>query len=723
MIKHEKYKKNGKLYEIEYQWHEVENVLNNNGFFDFAKYTKHGRQYKSMIKSYQVKKGKYPQFIDMLPCSFDIETTRLDKDRAYMYCWQFGILFKNKNIVIVGDTWEQFIKLLDKLCEVMARENHNLIIGVANLGYEWQFMKHHLTVTNCFFKEEREPVEIEHNNYILFKECLSWGGSLKKLAQDYTELVKLKGDLDYTKHRETYKEHTRREQRYCDFDVLILCQFLKWFENQYLKRGQFPKTTTGANRLNMRECCEDVEQAERIIKNAYPQTRQDYDTLLNWVYRGGFTHGNMYFIGEIIKHVYSVDFTSSYPSVMLYELYPWKFSKVNANNYSIDLIIEMSDKFAFYGAFKFTNIRSITQHSIESVSKCVNGKEIMKDANGIIDNGRVRSCSEMVVYLTEQDIQTYKEFYTWDNVQCQDLHISRKKPLPKYLLKVLCDSYTKKAFLKEHGENYAIEKTYVNANYGMTVTRQVLENVYWNSELEQMQTEPNDKAENYEKFKERQLLLPQFGVWVSAYARRNLLRNVYALEHENKGVNVLYCDTDSIKYIGEDKAQVIKRYNDEIARKRDKMLNDLQDFELEKEYYFDLGMFDNETSGTDNACYDTFKMLGAKRYLYTYKKHGVIHYNCTVAGLPKQEYYKHYAQSLTRFYANFNDSLCVEKCKLTSNYIDNDKSFEIIRNGKREIIQSCLVLNDSDFSMSIEPNWYMLVLSAKNKGKEFRNYG
>lgn len=97
--------------------------------------------------------------------------------------------------------------------------------------------------------ELREPIEIEHKDYILFKECLSWGGSLKKLANDYTNLIKLKGDLDYTKYRESYQEHTDKEQYYCDFDVLILCQFSMWYESQYLKNGIFPKTTTGALRL------------------------------------------------------------------------------------------------------------------------------------------------------------------------------------------------------------------------------------------------------------------------------------------------------------------------------------------------------------------------------------------------------------------------------------------------------------------------------------------
>lgn len=36
----------------------------------------------------------------------------------------------------------------------------------------------------------------------------------------------------------------------------------------------------------------------------------------------------------------------------------------------------------------------------------------------------------------------------------------------------------------------------------------------------------------------------QFGVWVTAYARRNLWQGILALDY-----NVVYCDTDSIKFI------------------------------------------------------------------------------------------------------------------------------------------------------------------------------
>lgn len=714
------FSKNNNVNQIKYNWYEIDEALTKfDEIFNFS-HTIHNNQLNTKgYKSYCTKKGKYPQFIDNIHCGFDIETTKIDNEKTFMYCWQFCVFSNNEYNVIVGTYWYEFIDLIDLICDKLAIENHNLIIWVANLGYEWQFMKHHLIVTNSFFKELREPVEIEHKNYILFKECLSWGGSLKKLANDYTNLIKLKGDLDYSIYRESYKVHTQKEQFYCDFDVLILAQFSQWYEKQYLINGLFPKTTTGALRLLIKKDMEkDINKIYKRIARQYPYNMNEYNKLMNFVYRGGYTHGNMIYMNEIIKNVYSVDFTSSYPSVMLYEKFPYSFNKCDPQKYNIDDIINLSVDFAFYGLFEFSNVKTTTYHSIESLNKCFNIQEVKDDKETIIDNGRIQRTSKLQVYLTEQDLLTYIEFMKWDTVKILELHISRKQYLPLYLIKKLCEMYTGKAVLKQQFKPYAIEKTYCNANYGMCVTRQVIENIIWNDETKEITTEHNKSYNNYDEYKKNKFLLPQWGVWISAIARRNLLKNVYNLEHKNKNVHVLYCDTDSIKYIGEDKAQVIENYNKEIVIKRDNALERLKELNLDKSLYYDLGMFDNETQDYNNGVIKYFKMYGAKRYIYFAKKGKKDIYSCTVAGLPKQSYYKYCSNNIVKFFGDFNEHLIVKNCKLCSNY--NDNSFEIKRNGKKEIIYSCLTLNNIDFNMTFDKDWLYLINSEYVNIREHR---
>lgn len=406
------------------------------------------------------------------------------------------------------------------------------------------------------------------------------------------------------------------------------------------------------------------------------------------------------------------------PSVMLYMAYPYSFNKCNPNNYSIDDIVRLSDKFAFYGKFVFTNVNTITYHSIESLNKCVNCDEIKADKNTIIDNGRIQKTSRLVVYLTEQDLLSYIDFMKWDSVTIEELHISRKKYLPMYLIKQLCDKYTGKAIRKANGDSYAIEKTYVNANYGMCCTRQVVQNIQWDSETKTTYAEPNKSYNNYDEYKKNKTLLVQWGVWISSYSRRNLLSCIRRLEKENKNVHVLYCDTDSVKFIGEDTANVIESYNKQIAIKRDKALERLKDLNLDATLYEDLGMFDNETKDYNNGVIKYFKMYGAKRYIYYAKKGKKDVFSCTVAGLPKQSYYDYCNGNIVKFFGDFNENLIVKNCKLASNY--NDNEFTIERLGHKEKVLSCITLNDIDFNMMIDKDWFALLNSDYTRIREER---
>ena len=102
----------------------------------------------------------------------------------------------------------------------------------------------------------------------------------------------------------------------------------------------------------------------------------------------------------------------------------------------------------------------------------------------------------------------------------------------------------------------------------------------------------------------------QFGVWVTAYARRNLWRGILALDY-----NVVYCDTDSIKHLECD-SNFFTDYNKEIEE-RENARADMLGISREsfspkdkKGVQHRLGIFD------DDGEYKQFKTLGAKKYCY-----------------------------------------------------------------------------------------------------------
>lgn len=576
----------------------------------------------------------------------------------------------------------------------------------------------HEKIFECYrflFKEKREPVYIEHDDFIQFRECLSWGRSLSKLAEDYTSLRKLKGDLDYSIYRESFNDFTNEEEwLYCDLDVLILSHFSEWFFENYLNNRINPVTIQSFLRIESRREIGRSGLSEKKVEKfiRFSQlNEEDYAILMNWVYRGGYVHGNILHIGQEYQNMtnlYSVDFTSSYPASMLHYRYPMHFTYYSM--YGIDELATLDPETeTFYACFEFTNLRTKTAHTIESYSKCL----ICEDYT--LDNGRVRTASKMRVYLTSLDWELYQLYYDWDEVECWDVHISELHSLPDYLLVPLLKYYTSKAEKKKEGINYAVEKSYCNSYYGVCVTRKVMKEVEWNG------TEAVEKSgKSYNQLIKGDIFLPQWGVWISAYSRYNLLKNVYDIEHQprinGKKNVVLYCDTDSIKFIDSGNGfEVIERYNQKMFAMNEKLC---EKYHLNYEFYSDLGAFDNEYP---DGIID-FKMLGAKRYIHSYMKDGKKKWCSTIAGLPKNLYAKMHCQSADDFLSNFVDKLDVKECKLAATYIDDMQTY-IDRQGHIQKIESCVNLNEVDFTMKLDPTWILAIYESISGKYECRIKG
>lgn len=120
------------------------------------------------------------------------------------------------------------------------------------------------------------------------------------------------------------------------------------------------------------------------------------------------------------------------------------------------------------------------------------------------------------------------------------------------------------------------------------------------------------------------------GVWVTAYARRNLYMTILSSREFDR--DVIYCDTDSIKFKGEHD-EVFKKYNEGIEKKYAQVCEKLSQLKVEdfkpidpKGITHPLGYFEYE--GT----YEQFKTLGAKKYCYV--ENGELH--ITVSGVSKK---------------------------------------------------------------------------------------
>lgn len=680
------------------------------------------RSYKS-DKAYYYKVDKTFYNIQM---GFDIETTRdANTDTSYMYIWQLSI----NNNVILGRYWDEFFILLDTIKRLLhPRSNARCICWIHNFSHEFAYMKRYIKYNDdYFFTGERTPIYVTHDDFIQFRDSMIMCGgcSLAKLAKDYCTTQKAVGDLDYDRPRNKSDacNMTDIEYGYCINDVMILSEFAAYYWQTYLKNHFCPVTSSSVLRAEIKSGM--TEDDRTFIKMAYPDFDL-YSYLTSAIYRGGYVHANINCVGELYtdkNRIGGADITSSYPFTMLAQYAPSMF--IRYKDLTLDEYETLIKTKCVIATFEFINLKNKTAHSIESVSKCFNVDEILDDElHSVLDNGRILQARYVVTALTELDYLNYNDFYTWDAVNITLVYVAERVRLPHYLVTSMLKYYRKKSELKAAGMPYAIEKAKVNTYYGVTVTRLTIEETHVDEHGNTSLVNNFDFA----KATKNASLLPQWGVYISAHARRNILEIVRKIEtigdensrRERPAQRVLYVDTDSIKVLNWNYEidELLKRTN---AEKRAQARAGL-------DYYGASGAGvisdkDGETIGEFDREFITleyFKTLGAKRYCYTYKGE----FKSTIAGLPKKtllQYYnfKKHIHRLESPYDLFDDGLIIPDCKLGSVYYDEPTSAYINGELMREESSVCLV--PVSFSLGVTEDFTELIdyLQAL-KGKEYR---
>ena len=616
-----------------------------------------------------------------IPCSFDTETSSFYENgekRAIMYTWQFGI----DGYVILGRTWSELDILFNKINNILLLdvEHRILICYVHNLSYEFQFLRKHLSWNNVFCVDRRKPVKAQSNNGILFKcSYLLSGCNLETVGNNLNKynIKKAVGQLDYNKIRHSETPLTKEELEYCVNDIKVVMAYIQEQIEQCGSIVKIPLTKTGFvrrycksqvlyNGIKSHKDKEAVKYNRKIKKLFKNLTLEEVEyKMLVRAFMGGFTHANPLHANMTIENVTSWDFTSSYPTVMIAEKFPMsKGKKVLVNN------IEDFKKYLNCYCCLFTitlyNIKSkIDFEHYLSESKCIDL------VNPIVENGRVVSADKLSVCITEQDFFIMQHCYTWDsNIQLSDnFYIYERGYLPTTFVKSILKLYIDKTELKDvKGKEieYQLSKSMLNSAYGMTVTSIIKDNEKYDDDVGWYieKTDITKALEKYNKGSGRFLFYP-WGVWITAYARRNLWSGILAC-----GEDYCYSDTDSIKIMNSDNhIDFINAYNNDIIYKLQKALEyhnldiDLIKPKTIKGIEKPLGVWDYD------GFYKRFKTLGAKRYIVQTDKD---EFKITIAGLSKEQGSIYISEQDNPFNF-FKDNMYIpanETGKQTHTYID-----------------------------------------------------
>ena len=630
--------------------------------------------------------GRKGKKVDNNIYSFDIETTsyiklygklynassyenfnQREKDLAefygIMYIWMFSI----NDTVYYGRTWDELKDFLNRLEYNIPQKK---IVFIHNLSFEFQWLRGEFDFKDVFARTKRKVMKAMLSYYNIEFHCtlLMSNISLDKLAETYKLPVKkLVGNLDYDKIRVPTTKLTKKEMEYCENDCLVIYHYIKMELLEYLRVDKIPITSTGKVRRKLQELAYKDIGYRRKMRKAINTDTHIYNLLIE-CFQGGYTHANWIYADEVLENIDSYDFTSSYPYVMTSFKYPMsEFMKDD-----IKTVDDMYRLYAYILVVRFKNIKCKYCNNFISASKC----RYLKGAK--YDNGRLISADEIEMVLTDVDfkflLKTYNCYY-----EILESYSALYGYLPKMLINFILDMYVEKTKLKDVEEeetNYQRVKAMFNAIYGMTVTNTIRNDVtYDNVKGWEEQELTNEKiVELLENEKKKGFLSFSTGVWVTAWARNNLLSNLVKLDKYE-----VYADTDSLKLIeGYDK-NVINDYNQKVIE-RIKYTSEILNIPIEKYKPCDikgkehlLGVFECETKGDDKFTYKKFITQGAKKYA-TENFKGEI--KITVAGVPK----KKGAKCLERI-EDFRDNL-VFKSSLTNKqtliYLDEQQENELI---------------------------------------------
>lgn len=624
----------------------------------------------------EVVKKKNVYYINA-PCSFDIETTSFYKGsekQAIMYLWQLDI----NGFCLYGREWNEFILVLKYISETFSLgKNLRLVIYVHNLAYEFQFFRKYFNWYKVFAREKRKPMQALTTNGIEFRCSLMLSGySLAKVADNLHKfkIKKLTEDFDYNKIRTPLTKLTDKELEYAYNDIKIVEFFIREEIERNGDISKIPMTQTGYIRRKMKENCynkDNLNEYKKFRDRIHELVIADISEYkqLKRAFAGGFTHANAFYSNMEINNVSSIDFNSSYPAVMVNEKFPMSSAHYIEKIETMQQFNELVNQYCCIFDIEFLDLESTTiyDHPISS-SKAF----ILEGAQ--IDNGRVVRADKLGITITEVDYSYLVKFYSWSNIRIYNFRYYFKDYLPKQIIEVIGELYKDKTTLKgvpEKDVEYMHSKGLLNSTYGMMVTDICPDNITYDGDWGQSPYDERD-IEKYNKAKQRFLYYP-WGIYVTAYARRNLFTGIYEF-----GTDYIYSDTDSIKCVNYDKhLDYIERYNKNCINKSKQALiyhNLSIDYAAPKDNkgrIRNLGVWDYE------GIYTRFKTLGSKRYLV--ETNGK--FSLTVSGVNKKFAIPYMLTQSNNIFDIFNENLVIPKGhtgKKILTYIDDEISGKLV---------------------------------------------
>ena len=687
---------------------------------------------KSRKPSFVKKDGNY---IMNEAISFDIEVSSTYYDThkvAFMYVWMLDIF----DCTIIGRTWREFISACEQISSYFGLSGikRRCIIYIHNLAYEFAFIRKHFKWEKVFSLSKRKPLYALTTSGIEFRCSYRLSGYKLEKIGEQVGIPKLTGDFDYKKVRHFMTPLTKDEIKYCIHDVKIVTAYIKQKiaeENNNI--SEIPLTKTGYVRRYVRN--HTLRGSNRCFyKNAIKALTiepEEYK-IAKQAFTGGFTHASILHAGKERKNVTSFDISSSYPTVLISEKFPMTKGKLiqDITKEQFDYYIKNQDIACIFTIELKDLKRKFPCESYISHSRCLSVE------NSTTHNGRICSADSVIITMTDIDYAIIEKVYKFTPTRIGNFYIYEKYYLPTSFVECILHFYNIKTTLKDIEEKiteYMNGKENLNSIYGMCVTDIIRELILYDNDAgwvdkEKMTPEEYDEylstQLDKENNKKSRFLFYLWGVFCTAYARRNLWNAIFECKSD-----YIYSDTDSVKIMN---AELHKPYFDNYNAEITQKLADALDYHKlpqsllhPKNIYGEekpLGIWDFD------GFYYRFKAIRAKSYMYYSKdkikdkKTGEVHYemryHMTVAGLNKDcamkyimtqttdplKFFKYGMKIPTTFLNPDTKKIESATGKLTHSYIDEPFRVQIedYKHNMAWVSElSCVHLEDANYELSM----------------------
>lgn len=631
-------------------------------------------------------------------CAFDIETTRLPEiEQSIMYTWQVCI----DNAAVYGRTWQEYKDFINLLTDGLP-EDHYFIFFVHNLSYEFQFLAGIFPFgpEDVFYVQSRKVLRCSTGHIEYRCSYLQTNMSLDAFTHRMgVEMAKVHG-FDYSKIRFPWTPLNDDEVRYILADVVGLVQAMyKRMELTHDDLTTLPFTSTGYVRRDLRKSMGSFNK--QWLMDIQPN--EHIFTMLREAFRGGNTHANRYYVGQVLENVHSIDRSSSYPDCQCNDYFPMGKWIEERKDCDIDYVLKLckTQKRCILARVAFTGLHLIDPRNgcpYLSRDKCraIYVHDLQR-RDYMYDNGRILYADYLETTITEIDLKIILDQYTFDDIRFLDIAHCTARPLPREWVAMNIEYYKRKTELKDiEGQElyYMMAKALLNAIYGDTVQDPAKQQIKFIDGEEVPEEKP--LSDLLQESRRNIYKTYAWGVWTTAHARYRLhemiVKAQHAVDPETGEVfdGFVYTDTDSVKYLGI--IPDVEQYNQ--VRKKASIRSGAYATDKHGVTHY-MGVYEDE--GT----YDLFKTLGAKKYCYVVG--GKLH--STIAGVSKKLGPVEMNNDINNFHTGF---VFHDAAGLESVYNDKDYGpYEI--DGHQINITRNVVLRPSRYEIGLAGDYWRIL--------------